>query len=213
MFGKWFTKEEEKVRSLEHPRDLQVGDMLQMLDSFALPAALKGQTLTVVAVNSYQYEHGDDYEFVLKGSHKSALFLTVEEEDGETSVNFSIKIQRGDVDALFDLDQFAHIFEEGDLATITRQSDIDTFERWVTDTYTQTEDPYTGYFYETDYRGQRISQYNEDDNGEMLTYYSLEDPSATFGIDIEVWEGGETDVALSIYRPLSDITDLFPGKT
>jgi len=213
MFGKWFSKKEEKARGLEHPRDLQVGDMLQMLDSFALPPELKGQTLSVVAVNSYQYDHGDDYEFVLKGSSKHAIFLTVEEEDGETSVNFSLKIQRADVDALFGLDQFANIFNDDELATIERHNAVEAFDRWLADTYTQTEDPYIGYFYNSDYRGQRISQYDDDNNGEMLTYYALEDPKGAYGIDIEVWEGGETDVALSIYRPLSDIEALFPGQT
>jgi len=211
MFSKWFSKEEEKVRSLEHPRDLQVGDMLQMLDSFALPSELKDQMLTVVAINSYQYEEGDDYEFVLKGSSKASIFLTLGDEDGESSANFSIKIQRQDVEALFGLEQFADIFEEA-LVTIERQGEDETFNRWVADTYTQTEAPYVGYFYASDCRGQRISEYEEDGQGEAFTYYALESPDAMFGLEIEVWEGGETDVAVSIYRPLSDIVELFPRQ-
>ena len=32
-------------------------------------------------------------------------------------------------------------------------------------------------------------------------------------IEIEVWTGGETDVFVTIYRPISDIKELWPGST
>ena len=58
--------------------------MLQLIDSFALPPELKGQTLRVVAVNTYQYEYSSETELVLKGASSTPIFLHVEEEDGES---------------------------------------------------------------------------------------------------------------------------------
>ncbi|MBT5230104.1 MAG: hypothetical protein HOM11_07485 [Methylococcales bacterium] len=209
----WFSKEKETTRSIEHPRSLQKGDMIQMLDSFSLPPELKGEALTVVAVNSYQYDDGDSYELTLKGSMSDPVFLTVEEEDGTTWLNFSLKIQRSDVDKLFTLDQFAMIFDSDDLVTIERTGDIDGLERWVSTRYTQTEQPYVGYYYENqDFRGQKISRYDEDDNGEQFETLALADPDEDYYINIEIWDGGETDVSLTTCRPLSDITEMYPGK-
>lgn len=211
MFKKWFGKEEKKERKLTHPRDLLKGDMVQFIDSFALPADLKGETLTVTAVNTYQYEYEHDTEFVLKGSSARPVFLNVEEEDGEEWANISIKIQPDDVDALFGLDQFADIFDSEALSELERQSEPDEFTRWTGEFYRQTGVPVVGYFYNKDFRGKTIPQHVED-GGEPLESIELADGDERFYINIEIWHDGETDVALTICRPLTDIIELFPGS-
>ncbi|NQZ05650.1 MAG: DUF4178 domain-containing protein [Algicola sp.] len=211
MFSKFFKKKAEPVRVLEHPKDLKKGDMLQMIDSFALPPQLKGQTLHLIDVNTYQYEYETEYEYVLKGDTGGSIFLVVENNDGEEFANFSIKIQRSEVEALFDLDQFAEIFDSDDLVTIKRINDVDGFERWTTTSYVQESHPSTGYYYEEDYRGRTVPK-DVEDGGEPVECINLSSPDDNFSVNIEVWDDGETDISLTLTRPLSDIVDLFPGN-
>lgn len=212
MFSKLFKKKQAPVRKLSHPKELQKGDMLQLIDSFALPSSLKGQTLHVTDVNTYQYQYESETEFVLKGDSGLAIFLTVENDDGEEWANFSIKIQRQDVDDLFTLDQFAGVFDSEDLVELERVEDVKDFERWTAANYKQSSQPSTAYYYNQDYRGRKIPEHVED-GGEPLEYINLEDSDEMFGINIEVWDDGETDVSLTLTRPLSDIVDLFPGDS
>jgi hypothetical protein len=211
MFSKFFKKKKPLTRQLTHAKDLSTGDMIQLIDSFALPPQLKGQTLHVIDVNTYQYKHENDFEFVLKGDTGGSVFLTIENDDGEEWANFSIKIDRKDVENLFDLDEFAEIFDSEDLVTVNRAKDVDGFERWTTTSYNQSSHPSTGYFYNKDYRDQEIPEHVED-GGEPVECTNLADSDDKFSINIEVWDDGETDVSLTISRPLTDIVDLFPGN-
>lgn len=210
MFSKLFKKKETQ-RQLTHPKDLQLNDMLQLQDSFILPKALKGQTLKVVDINTYQYQYASETEFVLRGEDRTPFYLVIENEDGEEWANFSIKIERGDVDHLFSLEQFADIFDNEAMSELSRNDNIDdVFMQWTSTHYCQEGEPSVGYFHEQDYRNQTLPQYAED-GGEPLECISLSDDDGKFFINIEIWEDGDTDVSLTICRPLSDIVELYPA--
>ncbi|MFX3701697.1 hypothetical protein ACJBSS_12135, partial [Streptococcus suis] len=66
----------------------------------------------------YQYQHSADYELVLESDAGKVIFLQIERRDGEEWANFSIKIQRDEVDEIFSLDEFARIFDEEQLTLI-----------------------------------------------------------------------------------------------
>ena len=211
MFSKFFKKKTAPVKQLEHPKELKKGDMMQMIDSFALPPELKGQTLHVIDINTYQYEYENETEFVVKGDSGTSLFVTIENDDGEEYVNFNLKIRRKDVEKLFDMDQFADIFDSEELTEITRIGDIEKFSRWTTDKYIQDGHPSTAYYYNKDYRGKTVPKHVEE-GGEPCECISLIDSSDSFAVNIEVWDDGETDVFLCLRRPLTDVEDLFPGS-
>ncbi|QZO12099.1 DUF4178 domain-containing protein [Pseudoalteromonas piscicida] len=209
MFG-FFKSKKTPERQLTHAKDLQVGDMLTIIDSFAYPSWLKGQTLKVAGVQTYQFERSAAYEFVLESDSGNITFLQIEQSDGEEYANFSIKIQREDVDAIFTLDEFAHIFDEEALTHIDTHATPEIFERFLGKSYQQSEAPYVCYFYDSDYRGRALPRY-QDESGEVCEVIELLSPDEKFAINIEIWDGGETDVSLTMCRPLSDIVDLFPG--
>ncbi|MEJ6474056.1 DUF4178 domain-containing protein [Pseudoalteromonas piscicida] len=209
MFG-FFKSKKKPERQLSHPKDLKAGDMLTIIDSFAYPSWLKGQTLKVVAVQTYQYERSAEYEFVLESESGKVTFLQIEQSDGEEYANFSIKIQRDDVDAIFTLDEFARIFDEESLTQLDTHATPEAFERFLGKSYQQSEAPYVCYFYDSDYRGRTLPRY-QDESGEMCEVIELCSADGKFAINIEIWDGGETDVSLTMCRPLSDIVDLFPG--
>ncbi|BBN83069.1 hypothetical protein PA25_30540 [Pseudoalteromonas sp. A25] len=210
MFN-FFKKKSKPTRQLSEPSQLKVGDMLTLIDSFAYPQWLKGQTLRVVSVNTYQYEHNAEYEMVLESNSGQIVFLQIEQEDGEQWANLSIKIQRNDVEAIFTLDEFARIFDEESLTEITVANTPEQFSQFLATSYKQTEAPYVSYFHERDYRGQSLPQF-EQQGGEPCEVISLASDDGKHALNIEIWEGGETDVSLTLTRPVSDIVELFPGS-
>ncbi|CAH9062808.1 hypothetical protein PSECIP111951_02774 [Pseudoalteromonas holothuriae] len=210
MFN-FFKKNKAPTRQLSEPTDLVVGDMLTLIDSFAYPQWLKGETLRVVAVNTYQYQHSAEYEMVLESNSGQVVFLQIGQEDGEQWANFSIKIQREDVDDIFTLDEFSLIFDEESLTQITVANIPERFSQFLATSYTQTQASFICYFHEKDYRGQSLPQY-EQPGTEACEMICLASNDGNHSLNIEIWDGGETDVSLTLTRPLSDIVELFPGS-
>ena len=209
MFG-FFKSKKPVERQLTHASQLKTGDMLTLIDSFAYPNWLKGQTLKVTDVQTYQYQHSAEYEFVLESESGNVVFLQIEREDGEEFANFSIKIQRDDVAEIFTLDEFARIFDEEALTHITTANTPEAFERFLASSYQQSEAPYICYFHNKDYRQLSLPRY-QDESGEPCEVINLVSDDENHSINIEIWEGGETEISLTLSRPISDIVDLFPG--
>lgn len=220
MFG-FFKSKKAPERQLNHASDLRQGDMFTVIDSFAYPSWLKGQTLKVASVQTYQYQGGADFEYVLESESGKVVFLQIEQDDGEEFAHFSIKIQRNDVDDIFTLDEFARIFDEEQLTQIETRAKPAEFQNFLANSYQQDEAPYVCYFYNTDYRGKSLPVYQDeryqdtcyqDKSGEVCEVIALTSPDEKHSINIEIWDGGETEVSLTLTRPISDIVDLFPGE-
>ncbi len=211
-----FGKKEQARAKLDHPNKLQKGDMISLDDSFALPSQLRGQQLRVEAIHTYEYENSQSTEWMLKGHHGDTVFLSLDEDD-ETYLAFSIKINRSQVEQVFDLDQFSEIFEENNqvsLDTLALPAELaNELEPWLAKQYHLVTSADFGYFHRHDYRGQRPPQNAQGrDKGEAFEAYQLIDNDEDRAIDIEVYEGGDTEVMLTLYRPLSDIRDYWPGQ-
>jgi len=209
MFN-FFKSKKAPERQLTHASDLKKGDMLSIIDSFAYPSWLKGQTVRVIDVQTYQYQHSSDTEFVLETNSGQVVFLQIEQEDGEQWANFSIKIQRDDVDSIFTLDEFARIFDEEELTFIEVKNTPEKFMQFLGKTYQQSETPFVCYFHKQDYRTQSLPRY-EQEGGEPCEMICLASDDESHSLNIEIWDGGETEVSLTLTRPISDIVDLFPG--
>ena len=206
MFG------EKKVeRQLTSPKDLTTGDIIVLTDSFALPENLRKQQYQVTAVNSYEFEHRTQIEWMLTGTDDSEIYLSLEEDD-KTYLKFSLKIHHQEVETLFNLDDFSIIFEEDQPANLTRLKDCDNTQGWTNEQYNQQAFAQVGFFHKKDHRTEALSQYNGKDAGEQFELYTLYDNNEDKGIDIEVWNDGDTDVFLTLFRPLTDIIDMYPGS-
>ena len=106
---------------------------------------------------------------------------------------------------------FGDIFEQGE-TIIDKQQDSASTQGWSADSYRQYTFAKVGYFHRKDHRSSELSQYQGKDQGEQFELYQLEGDNDQFAIDVEVWEDGETDVFAIMYRPLSDIKDMYPGS-
>ena len=83
---------------------------------------------------------------------------------------------------------------------------------WTSEQYQQSTFAQIGYFHRKDHRSETLSAYEGKDSGEQFELYNLYNEDQSKGVDIEVWQDGDTEVCLTLYRPLSDIIDMYPGS-
>lgn len=211
FFKNIFKNKNEEQRKLTHTSELKVNDIILLSDSFGLPEVLRGQELQVSAINSYEYENKVDTEWVLQGSNNIQIYLTLDIDD-ETYLKFSLKIQHSDVETLFDLDEFSKIFDDTEHTFLEKQQDTAQTSSWSSQEYLQQTYAQVGYFHRKDNRVESLSAYEGKDSGEQFELYALFDKDETRGIDIEVWQDGDTEVFLTLFRPTTDIKDMYPGS-
>jgi hypothetical protein len=205
-----FNKKEDE-RQVNSAEELKIKDIIVLTDSFALPESLRTQQFQVSAINCYEFESNTETEWVLQGENNLELYLTIENDD-QTYLKFALKIQHEDIESLFDLDEFATIFDEPGQAFLERKSDSSLTSGWSSSQYQQRVFAKVGYFHRKDNRTESLSAYEGNEAGEQFELYSLLDEEQSRGIDIEVWQDGETDLFITLYRPTSDIIDIFPGS-
>jgi hypothetical protein len=206
MFGK-----KEKQRTLSSARDLNTGDIIALTDSFALPELLRSQQFQVTSVNSYEYENSTQTEWALTGDNDQEVFLSLDIDD-KTFLKFALKVEHQDIETLFDLDEFSTLFDESGQAFLNRQQDNNKTINWTSEQYQQSIYAKVGYFHRKDHRSQTLPSHEGKDSGEQFELYQLLDQDQNRGLEVEVWQDGDTDVFLSIYRPLTDIIDMYPGS-
>ncbi|NRA71664.1 MAG: hypothetical protein HRU24_11620 [Gammaproteobacteria bacterium] len=210
LFGK-STKDSQPERQLDHPSKLIKGDIITLDDSFALPSQLKGQSLEVTQVNTYEYEFSKSCEWVLRGNDDQLIFLSIDDDDAQSLV-FSIKVTREQVENIFDIEQFGQLFDESGNAIIDVKQPSNEFGQWLGQQYRQSEFAAVGYFHQKDYRTEQISEFEGSDQGESFERYSALTDDEKQGIEAEVYQDGETDVILCLYRPISDIRQYWPAS-
>jgi len=210
-FTKFGSKSKAEPRKLSRVNQLLVGDIIVLTDSFALPESLRQQEFQVKSVNSYEFEHNVQTEWALLGTNALEIFLSLDVDD-TTELKFSLKIAHEDVETLFDLERFSEVFDEPGQAFLDKKSDTTLSAGWSSDQYQQSVFAKVGYFHRKDHRSENLSSYEGRDSGEQFELYSLFNEDQSNGIDIEVWQDGDTEVCLTLFRPLSDIIDMYPGS-
>ena len=211
FFKKIFNKSNNEQRKLTEVNQLLVGDIIVLTDSFALPESLRGQDFQVKAVNSYEFENKVQTEWALVGTNALEIFLSLEVDD-ITELKLSLKIQHEDVETLFDLEQFAEIFDESGQAFLDKKADSAITAMWSSEQYQQSVFAKVGFFHRKDHRTENLSAYEGKDSGEQFELYSLYNEEQSKGVDVEVWQDGDTEVCLTLFRPLSDIIDMYPAS-
>ncbi|PCJ32041.1 MAG: hypothetical protein COA99_16700 [Moraxellaceae bacterium] len=196
LFKSIFKKNDTLTDDTSHVTDLQQGDMVELDNDFSLPELLRGKTFQVAQKTLYEYEDTEEVEWVLKSDNNDIIFMSHEEEDGEEIVSFGVKLAPSDVEAIFDLDEFATIFDDEYSATLRNINQSGPHEAWLGKLYSRTEFGEPGFFHKSG-----VTQ----GKGEAFDYFSLDSDCEGFSIGIEVWDGGETDVILSMNKPLSII--------
>ena len=212
MFKKLFGKRQSPLRNLTDVSQLIEGDIISLKHRRELPDELEGQTLEVVKIGTYQYEHELVTEFSLKSESNKVYQLAMIDEDGEQSLCFSIKLKRTEVLSVFSEDEIAELWNPDCFPEVVVQ-DTGVFGDWLAEGYQQSTKEAQAFYYSRDCRNQAPSNNEGEDNGEELRYHECEGNDDRFGLCVEVWGDGSTDVWLQKYTDIDVIEQFFPhGK-
>lgn len=210
IFGGKGADKSASPRVLDHPRDLQQGDIIKF--KFMPQADLSNKQFQVIGINTYDFEDRHQTEFTLSGEAGDDIHMIVDESDDAPVLTFSIKVDRSLVGRIFDIDEFAGIFD-GDGHAVLKchldQNVPDPLSGWMAKLYRQEVQAEDGYYHKGDYRGRSLPEGEEE--GDSLEYYRLVSDDREYLVEAEVYEGGETDVLITIRRPLSDIEEMWPA--
>ena len=119
MFKKIFGGNKSGPRTLTDPGQLQVGDIVAFKQRRSLPAELQGQQLEVTKVGGYQYSATEiTKELTLRSADNKSYYLSIDDNDGDPLLCFSIKLPESMVFTLFDEGEFSQLWGD-DFVTLT----------------------------------------------------------------------------------------------
>jgi hypothetical protein len=209
FFKSLFAKKQAlPTRSLNHPGELQVGDIFSFSDSFALPKAMRKQQLEVSEINTVEFKHEHYAQVVARGISAQPVYISFP-KNPQKCIKYSLLLTREDVGNLFDLEAFSDVFEAPGNACLTPITFEHPYAEMVAAQYLQQDFMTMGYFHREDYRAGTPPQFNEESHGRQFEFYSLAGDQEQRSIDIFIFENGNTDVYLSFLRPANEITELW----
>ena len=209
LFRARFGRAAAPGRTLASPADLRAGDLLTFKHRLSLPPDVQGQTFEVARVDTYQYEDGIYPQLTLEGAEAGRFFLGFKASD-PAALCLSKTAPRKDVRRLFAEDAFGALWEE-DFVDLEVVEKLAAYDGWLADGYSQVKKWSEGYFYDRDCRGEKLSNF-QDDDAEELRYHECEDATGRFGLTVEVWTDGETEVTLDVNCPADVIESMWPGE-
>lgn len=208
IFGGHRTQEESSPRSLDHPRDLQIGDIIKF--GFAPQTGISNQAFTVEGINTCDLGGEDKKKivFTIEGGGQRFRLAVVEERTG-ARLEIARAVLPDDVRQVFDIDAFVDLLDPdtGVNHVLERMGEPDYLVGWTAPVYRQ-EAGHNAYYYTGDYRHRLLPQDAEE--GEAFSYYLLVSDDRRFALEAQVYEGGRTKVYLLANLAPSKAEELWP---
>ncbi|MEO5368248.1 MAG: hypothetical protein H7831_18215 [Magnetococcus sp. WYHC-3] len=201
-----------RVRTLEHPRHLVKGDALVLAD---LPhIELPGRRFDVTSVNTYVLAGQPCPELNLRAEHNEVARLKpapFPPPRDAVSFDFSRRLRRREVMALFDLEDFSRLFEDKVHPFIlpARPPSTETPLPWLSREYHLEVDALKAIFHHGDYRGHLLPT---PEQGEGLDFYRLTGQDHATFLEIEVFDNGDTEVFIGLRLPPAVVVRLEPRR-
>nr|VFJ59967.1 MAG: hypothetical protein BECKDK2373C_GA0170839_107618 [Candidatus Kentron sp. DK] len=201
------------VRVLEHPRDLQVGDIVRF--GFTAQEGIGNQSFRVEAIDTCDLG-GEQHKktlFLLRGTGFEVRLSVADNGHGQAMAE-RIEVGRSvvpeEVAQIFDQDAFIDLLdpETGVNHLLERVGEPGHLAGWTGGVYCQ-EAGHNAYYHAGDYRFRQLPDSEEE--AEPFSYYFLRGNDRGFGLEIQVYDGGRTDVYLLVYLSVSTIEELWPG--
>ena len=196
MLRRWFgggakdkDKDKDGARTVEHAWDLRAGDFLKF--GFVAPHGLSAAELQIASVHAIDLGAPNKVRRVLSMEGGFSLWR----EDGDT-VALALAIGRPMVERLVDLDEFARLFdaEEPPNLVLHRRTEPSELEGWTAPLYRQ-EAAHQAYLHQQDPAVTAVEPTLTDD-AEGFDHYRLVGDRRRFAIEVAVFDGGRTEVAL-----------------
>jgi len=199
----------EQVRILDHPGKLAMGDIVKF--GFNDLSGISNQEIIIKNILTYDVNPGSSPITACcfqAGGREYQLFSM----PGVSNDTFAIalKVFPEDVESIFSIDEFAYILDEdsGDQHTLGRKNQPDQFSGWTSQRYVQ-EAGHEGYLHKGDFRD--IALPDDKESCIPFSYYYLVSEDRKHAIQIEVYDGGRTEVFLIAYVPQRYIEEMWPA--
>lgn len=206
MFKKFFSGKKERIRQLETPDQLMVGDIISLKYRELLPPGLRERQLEVSKIGTYEYSSGTNKEIVLKDEDNHLYFMSLENDDGDVSLCFAKKISRQQVYALFDEQLFSQLWDDH-WPELGVQKHPESLTGWLAQSYSQTIKDQQAYYYNRDCQGEDLAEASD---GEELRFHECEGDDNHYGLNVEISDDGSTDVFLQVFCPTDVIEEMWP---
>lgn len=200
---------EETARVLEHPRELEMGDIIRF--GFAPQAAISNEGFTVDTIDTLD-TGGDESKiiyFLLSGLRQSIRLRVLDDDRAE----IALEVLPDALFSAFKEQELAEVLaaDSGDQHQIAsrKQSKISTeLQPWIGTMYRQ-EAHVKAYLYKTDYRNKPLP--TTTDVGETGCDYSmLMSDDRERSLEFRVFDGGRTEVFLCAVIPVRKIEEMWP---
>ncbi|MGB0920299.1 MAG: hypothetical protein ACPG06_04665 [Alphaproteobacteria bacterium] len=188
---------------LTHIRDLQIGDILEL--GYVAPAGLSNERLRVTEIETYEYAEGLLTTFEVVNAAGDHFTVASASDEGRDVMAVSRTLPRKEVETLLDMEAFGQIFAEGAGTPVKVLAHPPHYEGWLPDTYVEEVDAVVGYYHAGDYRKRQLPE----NGGEKFDGYELKSPDENFGLEVEVYLDGETEVSIVVFIPASHIEGLW----
>lgn len=212
-----FDQKDEIARTLDHPRDLQTGDMIEfsMMDQIQL----NNRTMEVTDIWTLNYgsSHHKRTYFNLKDIDQKIRLCALDDRSDSDHFEVAIEVFPEQLLQVFKEKHIAEILDPDSgvhhrlKSKIKKPEDLpDELRGWVTQKYRQ-EGFEIAYRYNADYREQDIPDHS--DAGELSCDYSwLLSDDRKYSVEFRIFDGGRTEVHLCAVIPLRKIESLWPAK-
>ncbi|NOX43810.1 MAG: hypothetical protein GXP19_08790 [Gammaproteobacteria bacterium] len=198
-------------RSLDHPKDLQINDLIKF--GFAAQTGISAGDFKVTGVNTYHFsaDKAPATLLTLDGA-KGTFSLSLREEGGNTLLELGRVVLPEQIEQIFPWEQFVDIIEsDGAQHTLERLVEPDEFAGWTAQQYCQEAGSGDeAYFHAGDYRGRSLP--DGKDECESFDYYLMVSPDRLHALRITVFDGGRSEAVLLAYLPLSKLEEMWPAS-
>ncbi|GEM_PF-2400099 len=201
-------------RSLEHPRDLRIGDMFKTgLDEHT---DLSDTDFVVQKVTGLDLSAKSGFErriFHL-GQTKSGfpLVLWVDKEKGEERLAFAYGADQPHVESQLNMDQFVELFDpqRNHLVVVDALPLAMPENPWLAGHYVQDQASEV-YWLDADPLQKQAGDTLSNDE-QACDYFRLSSADGNAAIEVFIFDGGKTDVYFVKHLPLYKIEELMPAK-
>lgn len=212
VFGKFFKKRNEEISSirlLNHARELMIGDIIKF--GFTAQTGISNEDFIVSGVNTFHLDAQGLPQTVLQLNDAAGQYaLAVVTVNGDEVLEVSKSILPEDVESIFDMADFIGLIEsEHAQNSLSRQSPPADFDGWTAETYYQ-ETRHEAYFHAGDFRGKSLP--TEKEYCTPFDYLYLVSKDRQHALQIEIYDGGRTEVKLLVYLPLSKLEEMWPAE-
>nr|VFK28284.1 MAG: hypothetical protein BECKMB1821G_GA0114241_103530 [Candidatus Kentron sp. MB]VFK32521.1 MAG: hypothetical protein BECKMB1821I_GA0114274_103410 [Candidatus Kentron sp. MB]VFK75957.1 MAG: hypothetical protein BECKMB1821H_GA0114242_103710 [Candidatus Kentron sp. MB] len=200
---------EDTSRVLQHPRDLRIGDIVKF--GFAAQQDISNKTFRVEGIDTCDLG-GEPHKktlFTLNGAGARIRLAVADTGQGER-LEVGRAVLPEDVEQIFDMDAFLDLLdpETGVHHVLERIGEPVHLAGWVGPVYRQ-EAGHNAYYHAGDYRARPLP--DTEDEGDAFSYYLLVSDDRKCGVEVQVYDGGRTEVYLLVYLTTTKIEELWPA--